>query len=280
MKFISLLGNSQKLDAGAMFGNAPKALWSRWTEVDELNRMKIECRCLLVKDFHGKNILFETGIGAFFEPKMKERFGVNESEHVLLHSLKQESLNHEDIDIVVLSHLHFDHAGGLLSEYQEGRDAELLFPNAKYIVSKPHWERATNPHPRDRASFIPKLNQMLEESNRLVLVEGDSYESLPGIQFQYTQGHTPGMMHAIIEDIVFCADLIPGKAWIHVPISMGYDRFPEKLIDEKSEFLAYHFEQNNKLFFTHDPDFSTAQIQYEKGRYSTVNEITKLNLEY
>ena len=78
MKIISLLGNSQKLDAGAMFGNAPKALWSRWTEVDELNRMKIECRCLLIKDMNGKNILLETGIGAFFEPRLKERFGVKQ----------------------------------------------------------------------------------------------------------------------------------------------------------------------------------------------------------
>ncbi len=281
MKLISLMGNSQMLDAGSMFGNAPKALWSRWVDVDDLNRMNIACRCLLAKDFEGKNVLFETGIGAFFEPKLKHRFGVNENHHVLLDSLKSEGLSHEDIDIVVLSHLHFDHAGGLLSAFEKGKEPQLLFPNAQYFVSSDHWQRATNPHPRDKASFIPHLNKLLMKSARLNLVTGETHELLPDVRFEFTNGHTPGMMHAVIkEDIVFCADLIPGKAWVHVPISMGYDRFPELLIDEKTEFLSNHLKHNQRLFFTHDPECSVASIVFDNNKYSTKEEILEFNQEY
>ena len=272
MKLISLQGNSQMLDAGAMFGNAPKALWSRWVETDALNRMSIACRCLLATDFNGKNVLFETGIGAFFEPKLKQRFGVKEPNHVLLDSLKQHGMTHEDIDFVVLSHLHFDHAGGLLSAYEDGKEPELLFPNAKYLVSEKHWHRAINPHPRDRASFIPKLNALLEQSGRLVFVNDSSCDLLPGVTFEFTDGHTPGMMHSTIADVVFCADLIPGKAWIHVPISMGYDRFPELLIDEKTNFLNEHSQLNHRFFFTHDPEISVAKTVLNEGRFSTTDE--------
>ncbi len=272
MKLLSLMGNSQMLDGGAMFGNAPKALWSRWVEVDELNRMSIACRCLLAKDLAGKNVLFETGIGNFFEPKLKARFGVNEPHHVLLDSLKQHGMSHHDIDVVVLSHLHFDHAGGLLSAWQANKTPELLFPNAQYLVAKEHWQRATHPHPRDKASFIPILHDLLQKSGRLQLVQGEKHDLLPAVRFEYSNGHTPAMMHSVVGGMVFCADLIPGKAWMHVPISMGYDRFPELLIEEKADFLNRHWQHKHQLFFTHDPDIAAASIAYENNRYTTTNE--------
>ncbi len=125
MQLWSINGNSQKLDGGAMFGNAPKAMWSRWIAPDELNRIPLACRCLLVKDLDGRNVLFETGIGAFFEPSLRERYGVVESHHVLLESLAAAGVSHEDIDVVVLSHLHFDHAGGLLAAWEEGKTPQL-----------------------------------------------------------------------------------------------------------------------------------------------------------
>ena len=111
MKLIALQGNSQRLDGGAMFGNAPKALWSRWITPDENNQIPLSCRTLLIQE-NNRNILLETGIGAFFDPKLKQRYGVIETKHVLLDSLKQIGLSDQAIDIVVLSHLHFDHAGG------------------------------------------------------------------------------------------------------------------------------------------------------------------------
>ncbi|KEA39000.1 hypothetical protein CR64_36900, partial [Pseudomonas aeruginosa] len=109
----TLLGNSQKLDGGAMFGNAPRALWSRWMQPDAENRIDLGCRALLVRDGE-RNVLVETGIGAFFPPALRQRYGVQEERHVLLDSLAAVGLDDADIDVVLLTHLHFDHAGGLL----------------------------------------------------------------------------------------------------------------------------------------------------------------------
>ncbi|WP_026309309.1 MBL fold metallo-hydrolase [Kangiella aquimarina] len=280
-QFYSILGNSQKLDGGAMFGNAPKALWQRWVDVDEQNRIDLVCRALLVKD-GDKNILFETGIGAFFEPKFKDRYGVQEDEHVLLKSLKDAGLSHEDIDLLVLSHLHFDHAGGLLSQWQEGKQAELLFPNAEFIIGKEAWERAKNPHPRDRASFIPGLTDLIEQTGRLHLIEGESCDLLgEDYHFFVSNGHTPGMLLTEIETgqgpVVFAADLIPGVPWVHLPITMGYDRFPENLIEEKKVLLDRLIEEEGYLYFTHDPDTCLGQVtKDEKGRFTTKDNLKHL----
>ncbi len=278
MKAWSLLGNSQKLDGGAMFGNAPKAMWQQWVKVDEQNRINLACRALLVEHINGKRVLFETGVGAFFEPKLRERFGIQESEHVLLTELAKIGLSDTDIDVVVLSHLHFDHAGGLLATWQEGQAPSLLFPNATYVTSDLGWQRAQNPHPRDRASFLPDLNALLAASGRLELVRGDYSESLgKHVRFHHSDGHTPGLLLAEIvgehERVVFCADLIPGRAWVHLPITMGYDRFPELVIDEKKTFLADMQARDVTLFFTHDADCATAHLSRDaKGKYSTTHE--------
>ena len=142
MKLWSLLGNSQKLDGGAMFGNAPRAMWSKWSPPDAENRIELACRALLASPLAGRTVLFEAGIGAFFEPKLRERYGVVEDRHVLLDSLAKAGFAPEDIDVVVLSHLHFDHAGGLLAPWQAGESPRLLFPNATYVVSAACWDRA------------------------------------------------------------------------------------------------------------------------------------------
>jgi glyoxylase-like metal-dependent hydrolase (beta-lactamase superfamily II) len=149
MKLWSLLGNSQRLDGGAMFGNAPRAMWAQWVAPDAENLIPLACRCLLVTGLDGRNVLFETGIGAFFEPKLRERYGVVVPNRVLMVSLARAGLGHEDIDVVVLSHLHFDHAGGLLAAWQEGQPPRLLFPKVTFVVGREHWQRAQRPLPRD-----------------------------------------------------------------------------------------------------------------------------------
>ncbi|HKV66022.1 MAG TPA: MBL fold metallo-hydrolase [Rhodanobacteraceae bacterium] len=279
MKLWSIEGNTQKLDGGAMFGNAPKAMWSRWISADDQNRIPLACRCLLATDLDGRNVLFETGIGAFFEPKLRERYGVVEDRHVLLDSLKAAGLTHEDIDVVVLSHLHFDHAGGLLAAWKEGAPPRLLFPNAQFLVGAMHWDRATHPHPRDRASFIPGVAELLEQSGRLEKIEGEYSRTLgKAVRFHYSQGHTPGLMLSEIagphgkDGVVYCADLIPGRAWVHLPVTMGYDRAPEMLIDEKRAFLDDKLQRGVRLFFTHDHATAMASPRRdERGRYGVAD---------
>lgn len=274
MQLIPIMGNSQKLDGGAMFGHVPRAVWSAWFSPDEKNRITLACRALLIKE-KNRNILLETGIGLFFPPHLRERYGVFEGEHVLLESLKQIGLTDKDIDIVILSHLHFDHAGGLLSPYQEGEALKLLFPNAHYIVSQDAWSRAQHPHVRDKASFIPELNELLLASARLVLVSDIHHELLgKDYSFMYTQGHTPGLLHTMIhipEDhpVIFASDLIPGAHWVHLPITMGYDRAAELIIEEKKAMLELARRENAKLFYTHDPHCAMSLVKVDQsGKYS------------
>lgn len=278
-RLYSIEGNAQKLDGGAMFGNAPKSLWERWAAPDARNRIELACRALLVRE-PGRNILLETGIGAFFDPQMRDRYGVVEPRHVLLDSLADVGLSDGDIDVVVLSHLHFDHAGGLLTAWREGEAWELLFRNATYVVSRAAWDRARAPHARDKASFIPELTALLESSGRLEVVEptkGRSEALGEAYRLHLSHGHTPGLMLTEVPGqlgpVVFGADLVPGRAWVHKSITMGYDRFPELLIDEKSRLMDDLASRNGRLFFTHDPACAIARItKDELGRYGSVND--------
>ena len=170
-----------------------------------------------------------------------------------------------------------------------GRAAELLFPNATFVIGRRHWQRACRPHPRDRASFIPELPGLLEASGRLEIVSGAHSQALgEAVRFSFSDGHTPGLMLAEIAGpemvegqphggVVFCADLIPGRSWVHLPITMGYDRNAELLIDEKRAFLEDKLARNVHLFFTHDPECALAQLVHDpKGRYTTTHEVAEL----
>jgi glyoxylase-like metal-dependent hydrolase (beta-lactamase superfamily II) len=280
LKASSILGNSQRLDGGAMFGNAPRALWSRWAPPDEAGRIALACRALLIED-GTRRTLFETGIGTFFAPDLRERYGVIETEHRLLASLAELGLGHADIDVVVLSHLHFDHAGGLLAPFQKHAPPELLFPRARFVVGKVALERAEHPHLRDRASYIPELPGLLRASGRLhVIEETTSVETLlgPSVKFVETVGHSPGMLHAKIRgrsaSLFFAADLVPGRAWVHLPITMGYDRYPEQLIDEKAALFSDFARDGDYLLFTHDPEIAAARVAESGGRFKATQELT------
>ncbi|MBM4373656.1 MAG: MBL fold metallo-hydrolase [Deltaproteobacteria bacterium] len=268
----SLEGNRQRLDGGAMFGNAPRALWERWIPPDALGRIELACRCLLLEDA-GRFTLFETGIGSFFAPQLRERFGVEDARHLLLDALAHVGPGHEGIDAVVLSHLHFDHAGGLLMAFEEGSELRLLFPRARFVVSEAAFARAESPHERDRASYIPELPRLLRESGRLELVGADGVAAAtPGVRYHFSDGHTPGLMLGELDSsdgpIVFAADAIPGVPWVHAPITMGYDRYPERLIDEKRALLEGLLERRGRLFFTHDRTTALGRVARDaRGRF-------------
>jgi glyoxylase-like metal-dependent hydrolase (beta-lactamase superfamily II) len=253
-------------------------VWERWAPADEAHRIDLACRSLLVRedrrDERDQTVLLETGIGAFFEPKLRERYGVQEPEHVLLRSLAQLGVAPEDVDVIVLSHLHFDHAGGVLQAWTEteGKLA-LAFPNAAYVIGREAWARALDPHPRDRASFIPGLCELIEGTGRLELVDGERSSTLgERYSFTYSQGHTPGLMLTRVDSprgpITFMGDLIPGVPWVHLPITMGYDRYPELLIDEKQAMLERVIAEDGWAFFTHDPRVAAAKItRDERGKF-------------
>lgn len=281
-------GNTQRLDGGAMFGNAPKPLWERWISSDSRNRIPLACRAMLIEEERvaphpgatpsRRRILCEAGIGVFFDPKLRDRFGVEESDHVLLKNLAALGLKPDDIDVVVLSHLHFDHAGGLLSAWEPDVAPTLVFERAQYVVGQGAWERACNPHARDKASFIPELNQLLERSGRLEVASGLTSTTLgPDYKFHLSEGHTPGLL--LLETpsesgpIVFAGDLVPGRPWMHLPITMGYDRFPERLIEEKDQLLSALAARDGRLFFTHDPEVAMARVvRDQKGRFGPGEE--------
>lgn len=259
-----------------MFGNAPKAVWERWIVPDESNRIPLATRTLLVREDGGRTVLLEAGVGAFFSPELRDRFGVVEDRHVLVDNLAALGVDPGDVDVVVLSHLHFDHAGGLLTAWSPGESPTLVFPNAAYVVSRRAWERAVDPTPRDRASFIPELPGLLEASGRLELVDGDTSSTLgDGYRFHHSDGHTPGLLITEVATadgpVVYASDLVPGAPWVHVPITMGYDRYPELVVQEKTGFLADMAARSATLVFTHDPTTATAKVvRDDRGRYSAV----------
>ncbi|MCA9542069.1 MAG: MBL fold metallo-hydrolase, partial [Myxococcales bacterium] len=265
-----------------MFGNAPRALWSRWIKPDAENRIPLACRALLVREADGRNVLFETGIGTFFPPDLRARYGVMEPGHVLLDNLTAIGLAPAEVHVIVLSHLHFDHAGGLLLPYAEGQPPKLAFPDARFVVGATAFARAMHPHARDRASFIPELPMLLKATGRLELVEGDRSNTLgPDYRLHFSEGHTPGLMLAEIPGddgpVLFCGDLIPGRPWVHLPITMGYDRFPEKLIEEKEALLGDLVGRHGRLFFTHDAEIALAPVERDaRGRYHAGSGLAEL----
>jgi glyoxylase-like metal-dependent hydrolase (beta-lactamase superfamily II) len=196
--------------------------------------------------------------------------------------LRSVGLGPEDIDVVVFSHLHFDHAGGALAPWSAGAPLELVFPRAAYVVGAEAWQRAVSPHARDRASFIPGLTGLLAASGRLELAASDRSAALgDGFRFHRSSGHTPGLVLTEIDmpagPVVFVSDLAPGRAWVHLPITMGYDRYPELLVDEKAMLLDDLERRGGRLFFTHDPDIALGKVARDaRGRFHVIDEHREL----
>ena len=265
-----------RLDGGAMMGSVPKALWNKTNPADDKNRIKLAMRCLLLDD--GKNVvLIESGIGDYYPPKFKEMFHIEQSDHALSDTLSDFNYCIEDITHIILTHLHFDHAGGCIIKDSKGQIIPK-FPNAKYYVSKSNWEAAINPSPRDRASYLKENFLCLKENGVLELFE-DNAIIIEGVEAYNVNGHTKGQQLIKISDhkinLIFCSDLIPLKSHIIPPWIMGYDLNAELTLKEKETFLNKASKQNWTLFFYHDPSVVAIKIKKDQKYYTVTDEIRR-----
>jgi glyoxylase-like metal-dependent hydrolase (beta-lactamase superfamily II) len=265
------------LDGGAMFGTVPKVLWQKTNPADEQNRIQMEARALLLKSAE-KNILIDTGNGSDFVTKYGDKLGnkfaeiyaVEQNGPTLLSSIKKYGLNPEDITDVILTHLHFDHAGGATTE----KNGKLVptFPNAKYHLQRKNLENAQNANLRERASYYPANFQPLVDSQQLQLIDGDQRNYLPGISLKVSNGHTVGHQVVIIEDestaLFYCGDVVPTSSHVRSAWVMGYDLNPLLLIEEKQQLLEKAQHKKTYLYFEHDPYCDIATVEKTSNDYA------------
>ncbi|MEE2859075.1 MAG: MBL fold metallo-hydrolase [Candidatus Neomarinimicrobiota bacterium] len=278
-KVSSLETGDFRLDGGAMMGSVPKVLWEKTNPADSLNRIDLSLRCLLLEKGSNK-ILIETGMGNKLTSNFIQRFNVNQSKHPLKDRLEEIGLHIEDITHVILTHLHFDHAGGATTL----NDDNLLvptFPNAKYYISKKNWSAGFNPSPRDSASYLKINYEPLEKIGKIILLD-DNVEIIDGISTMVVNGHTEGQQLIKIngngDSLVFCSDLIPLKSHIQLPWIMGYDLNAVLTLKEKEEFLNEAVEKKWWLWFYHDPSTIAVKIDYGKKYYEIIDEIKRENI--
>ena len=299
MKLYSINTGYFKLDGGAMFGVVPKSMWNKLNPADENNMCSWALRCLLIED-EGKLILIDTGMGNKQNAKFFGHYYLH-GDDTLEKSLAKHGFTKDDITDVFLTHLHFDHCGGSIEK--DGDKLIPAFKNATYWSNKNHWQWATQPNAREKASFLKENILPIQESGQLKFIEVNSEkaefisESLvvskntpplstlnsplsTHLDLLIANGHTNAMMLPKInyngKTIVFMADLLPSAAHIPLPYVMGYDMFPLTTLNEKNAFLTEAVENNYILFFEHDlvNECCTLQIT-EKG--VRVKEVFKLS---
>ena len=258
MKIYPIEAGNFKLDGGAMFGVVPKTIWNKTNPADDNNLIDIAARCLLIEDGN-RLILIDTGMGN----KQSEKFFGYYSlwgTHSLDSSLAKYGFQRDDVTDVFMTHLHFDHCGGSVNWNKDKTGYEVAFKNAKYWTNNNHWEWATKPNAREKASFLSENILPMQESGHLNFIkrpEGDyGISEELGFGIFYVDGHTEKMMLPHIQyqgkTIVFCADLIPTAGHLPLPYVMGYDTRPLLTMPEKAKFLHAAVENNYYLWLEHD----------------------------
>lgn len=272
MKLYPIESGNFKLDGGAMFGVVPKSLWSRTNPADENNMIDMAARCLLIEDGE-RLILIDTGMG----DKQNEKFFsyyYQWGDHSIDKSLQKYGFHRDDITDVFLTHLHFDHCGGSIQWNKDRTGYETAFKNARFWTNKEHWEWATNPNAREKASFLKENILPMEESGQLNFIErgSDNFlkETQLGFGILFVDGHTDKQMIPHIEyqgkTLIFAADLLPTAGHIPLPYVMGYDTRPLLTLDEKNRFLKSATDQECLLFLEHDAHNEVISLQHtEKG---------------
>ena len=272
MKLYSIESGNFKLDGGAMFGVVPKSIWNKTNPADSNNLIDIAARCLLIED--GKRlILIDTGMGN----KQSEKFFGYYSlwgTHSLDKSLSKFGFSRDDVTDVFLTHLHFDHCGGSIQWNKDRTGYEPAFKNAKFWTNEKHWDWATKPNVREKASFLTENILPMHDSGQLHFISEakSDFEFSSELNFDifYVDGHTEKMMiphlHYQNKTIVFCADLIPTAGHLPMPYVMGYDTRPLLTMPEKFKFLEAAVTNNYYLFLEHDAHNEIITVeQTEKG---------------
>ena len=272
MKLHPIEAGNFKLDGGAMFGVVPKTIWNKTNPADENNLIDIAARCLLIEDGN-RLTLIDTGMGN----KQSDKFFGYYSlwgDHSLDKSLKNAGFHRDDITDVFMTHLHFDHCGGSVNWNKDKTGYEVAFKNAKFWTNDNHWEWATKPNAREKASFLHENIIPMQESGQLNFIDrpdsGFGFSSELGFDIFYADGHTDKQMLPHInyngKTIVFCADMLPTAGHIPIPYVTGYDTRPLLSMDEKQIFLKNAADNNYYLWLEHDAHNQIITVQHtEKG---------------
>ncbi len=257
-----------KLDGGAMFGVVPKALWQRTNPADENNLCTWAMRCLLVQT-DNRLILIDNGIGDKQDAKFFSHYYLH-GDDTLQKSLHKVGFGFDDITDVFLTHLHFDHCGGSVKYGEGSQHLETVFPKAQYWSNQDHWLWATQPNPREKASFIKENILPVQDSGQLAFVTAGQTEFVPGFNLAYADGHTDKMMIPQLaykgRTLCFMADLLPSVGHIPLPYVMGYDTRPLLTMQEKEAFLKQAADEQWVLFLEHDAANECCTVKHtEKG---------------
>lgn len=267
-----------KLDGGAMFGVVPKLLWEKHNPADENNLCTWAMRCLLIKS-EKRLILIDTGCGNKQDAKFFRHYHLS-GDDSLLGSLEKLGYSAEDITDVILTHLHFDHAGGAVSYDESLAKLVPTFPNALYWTNKKQWDWASEPNPREKASFLKENFVPLEKSGQLEFINNPNKSVFEDIDILFVNGHTEHMMLPLIsykgKKILYAADLVPSAAHVSLPWVMSYDVRPLVSMDEKAKVLKEATEEGYILFFEHDPVIEAATLE-ETDRGIRVHRSGKLS---
>lgn len=281
MKLHAIETGNFKLDGGAMFGVVPKSLWNKQNPADDNNMCTWAMRCLLVED-GDRLTLIDTGIGDKQDEKFFGYYDLHNMQS-LEQAIRKAGFGLDEVTDVFLTHLHFDHCGGAIQRRKNGEGFEPTFRNAKYWSNKLHWEWATKPNAREKASFLKENILPIEESGQLHFIEPHDWireNALPGMDVLFVNGHTEAQMLPILsykgEKIAFMGDLLASSYHVPLPWIMGYDMRPLLTLSEKEKFLPWAQENNVKLFFEHDAKVEMASLE-KTDRGIRVGEAIKLS---
>ena len=284
MKLYPINAGNFKLDGGAMFGVVPKSIWNKTNPADANNMIDIAARCLLVENGN-KLTLIDTGMGNKQSDKFFSYYHLWGND-TLEASLKTAGFHRDDITDVFMTHLHFDHCGGGVQWNSDKTDFETVFKNANYWSNKNHWNWATKPNKREKASFLKENISPIEASGQLKFLSLSSSKILSSTELDFNvflaDGHTEKQMIPMIEyqnkTICFMADLLPTVGHLPVPFVMSYDTRPLITLDEKEGFLKLAADNNYYLFLEHDAHHPIITVKHtEKGvRLSKVFQTEEL----